>query len=183
MEVQRLPLADCGRYGDNCRECILSRDPYCGWDRARRKCIAIPPGYNVTTGYDNDVTAAVLSSVFTWADKSGERAFDKHPISTARESICYSRNNASCSDWQSSALRWWNYDEAAVKRPTWSPENELKLYFTSNCFGLKASWVHFERERENHVVQWACDCDIVEWFVSACFDPLVGWRGGSYAMC
>ncbi|XP_030014348.1 semaphorin-7A [Sphaeramia orbicularis] len=50
MEVQRLPLADCGRYGDTCRECILSRDPYCGWDRARRKCIPIPPGYNVTSG-------------------------------------------------------------------------------------------------------------------------------------
>ncbi|XP_068179096.1 semaphorin-7A isoform X1 [Antennarius striatus] len=50
MEVQRLPLADCGRYGDTCRECILSRDPYCGWDRSRRKCIPIPPGYNVTTG-------------------------------------------------------------------------------------------------------------------------------------
>lgn len=50
MEVQRLQLADCGRYGDTCRECILSRDPYCGWDKARRKCIAIPAGYNVTTG-------------------------------------------------------------------------------------------------------------------------------------
>ncbi|TNN01962.1 semaphorin-7A [Takifugu flavidus] len=50
MEVQQLPLADCGRYGDTCRECILSRDPYCGWDWARRRCIAIPPGYNVTTG-------------------------------------------------------------------------------------------------------------------------------------
>nr|XP_020471166.1 semaphorin-7A-like [Monopterus albus]XP_020471167.1 semaphorin-7A-like [Monopterus albus] len=49
MEVQRLPLADCGRYGNTCRECILSRDPYCGWDRARRKCITIPPGYNVTS--------------------------------------------------------------------------------------------------------------------------------------
>ncbi|XP_056142987.1 semaphorin-7A [Lampris incognitus] len=50
MEVQRLPLADCGRYGDTCRECILSRDPYCGWDRARRRCIAIPPGYNISSG-------------------------------------------------------------------------------------------------------------------------------------
>ncbi|XP_035991288.1 semaphorin-7A [Fundulus heteroclitus] len=50
MEVQRLALADCSRYGNTCRECILSRDPYCGWDKARRRCIAIPPGYNVTTG-------------------------------------------------------------------------------------------------------------------------------------
>lgn len=52
MEVQRLPLADCGRYGDTCRECILSRDPYCGWDKSRRKCVAIPPAYNSSTGYD-----------------------------------------------------------------------------------------------------------------------------------
>lgn len=49
MEVQRLPLADCGRYGDTCRECILSRDPYCGWDRVQRKCLPVPPGYNITT--------------------------------------------------------------------------------------------------------------------------------------
>uniref|UniRef100_A0A3Q2YBR8 Si:ch211-113g11.6 n=1 Tax=Hippocampus comes TaxID=109280 RepID=A0A3Q2YBR8_HIPCM len=41
MEVQRLPLADCGRYGDTCRECILSRDPYCGWDKARRRWTAV----------------------------------------------------------------------------------------------------------------------------------------------
>ncbi|XP_040020923.2 semaphorin-7A [Gasterosteus aculeatus] len=49
MEVQRLPLADCSRYGDTCRECILSRDPYCGWDRARMRCLPIPPGHNNTT--------------------------------------------------------------------------------------------------------------------------------------
>ncbi|XP_062395689.1 semaphorin-7A [Sardina pilchardus] len=49
-EIQRVPLADCSRYGDSCRECILSRDPYCGWDRAKRKCLAIPTGYNSSTG-------------------------------------------------------------------------------------------------------------------------------------
>uniref|UniRef100_A0A8C6WF14 Si:ch211-113g11.6 n=1 Tax=Neogobius melanostomus TaxID=47308 RepID=A0A8C6WF14_9GOBI len=41
MEVQRLTLADCGRYGDTCRECILSRDPYCGWDRLKRKSLKL----------------------------------------------------------------------------------------------------------------------------------------------
>uniref|UniRef100_A0A667ZG62 Si:ch211-113g11.6 n=1 Tax=Myripristis murdjan TaxID=586833 RepID=A0A667ZG62_9TELE len=61
MEVQRLPLADCSRYGDTCRECILSRDPYCGWDRARRRCIAIPPGYNISTG---EVVVQSNTSVF-----------------------------------------------------------------------------------------------------------------------
>ncbi|KPP78708.1 hypothetical protein Z043_101764 [Scleropages formosus] len=50
MEVQRLPLADCSRYGDTCRECILSRDPYCGWEASKKRCTAIPPGYNISTG-------------------------------------------------------------------------------------------------------------------------------------
>uniref|UniRef100_A0A3B4XKT5 Si:ch211-113g11.6 n=1 Tax=Seriola lalandi dorsalis TaxID=1841481 RepID=A0A3B4XKT5_SERLL len=63
MEVQRLPLADCGRYGDTCRECILSRDPYCGWDRARRKCIAIPPGYNRRTS-PREVMVQSNTSIF-----------------------------------------------------------------------------------------------------------------------
>uniref|UniRef100_A0A3B4C386 Sema domain-containing protein n=1 Tax=Pygocentrus nattereri TaxID=42514 RepID=A0A3B4C386_PYGNA len=39
MEIQRLKLADCSRYGVSCRECILSRDPYCGWDLAKKKCL------------------------------------------------------------------------------------------------------------------------------------------------
>ncbi|KAK3550540.1 hypothetical protein QTP70_000015 [Hemibagrus guttatus] len=50
MEIQRLPLADCSRYGDTCRECILSRDPYCGWDLTKKRCLAVPANYNVTTG-------------------------------------------------------------------------------------------------------------------------------------
>uniref|UniRef100_A0A3B3SGC8 Si:ch211-113g11.6 n=1 Tax=Paramormyrops kingsleyae TaxID=1676925 RepID=A0A3B3SGC8_9TELE len=48
MEAHRLPLADCGRYGDTCRECVLSRDPYCGWEIGKKKCTAIPEGYNIT---------------------------------------------------------------------------------------------------------------------------------------
>ncbi|XP_023686206.2 semaphorin-7A-like isoform X1 [Paramormyrops kingsleyae] len=49
-EVQRIPLADCGRYGDGCRGCILSRDPYCGWDVGKRMCVVIPKEYNISTG-------------------------------------------------------------------------------------------------------------------------------------
>ncbi|XP_048880892.1 semaphorin-7A [Brienomyrus brachyistius] len=50
MEAHRLPLADCGRYGDTCRECVLSRDPYCGWEIFRKRCTAVPEGYNISTG-------------------------------------------------------------------------------------------------------------------------------------
>lgn len=50
LEVQRLPLADCGRYGVSCRECILSRDPYCAWDMVKKKCTDIPPRYILESG-------------------------------------------------------------------------------------------------------------------------------------
>ncbi|KAK6471386.1 semaphorin-7A [Huso huso] len=50
LEVRRIPLADCGRYGDTCRGCVLSRDPYCGWDLTNQKCSPIPRGYNTSDG-------------------------------------------------------------------------------------------------------------------------------------
>ncbi|CAL8281494.1 unnamed protein product [Lota lota] len=35
----QIPLATCGR-SLSCMDCVLSRDPYCGWDRTTSKCIA-----------------------------------------------------------------------------------------------------------------------------------------------
>ncbi|XP_069506894.1 semaphorin-7A-like [Ambystoma mexicanum] len=37
-EATRLPLADCAGYGDTCWECVLGRDPHCGWDLSAKKC-------------------------------------------------------------------------------------------------------------------------------------------------
>ncbi|XP_053172768.1 semaphorin-7A [Scomber japonicus] len=31
-ELVQLDVADCTHYGHTCQECILARDPYCGWD-------------------------------------------------------------------------------------------------------------------------------------------------------
>ncbi|CAK6984248.1 semaphorin-7A [Scomber scombrus] len=31
-ELVQLDVADCTHYGDTCQECILARDPYCGWN-------------------------------------------------------------------------------------------------------------------------------------------------------
>lgn len=33
----QVPLATCGR-SKTCMDCVLSRDPYCGWDKVDRKC-------------------------------------------------------------------------------------------------------------------------------------------------
>uniref|UniRef100_A0A3Q2X4P2 Semaphorin-7A-like n=1 Tax=Haplochromis burtoni TaxID=8153 RepID=A0A3Q2X4P2_HAPBU len=31
-QLVQLDVADCSQYGDTCQDCMLSRDPYCGWD-------------------------------------------------------------------------------------------------------------------------------------------------------
>ncbi|KAJ6652786.1 hypothetical protein lerEdw1_010640 [Lerista edwardsae] len=40
-EVAYLPLADCDQYTENCWKCVLSRDPYCGWDPDSKTCTAV----------------------------------------------------------------------------------------------------------------------------------------------
>ncbi|KAJ8380222.1 hypothetical protein SKAU_G00010000 [Synaphobranchus kaupii] len=39
-EVLQLPLANCSRYQSS-PDCLLSRDPYCGWDSEGRACVRI----------------------------------------------------------------------------------------------------------------------------------------------
>ncbi|XP_068171926.1 semaphorin-7A-like [Antennarius striatus] len=31
-EMIQIDVADCAQHGDSCEECVLARDPYCGWD-------------------------------------------------------------------------------------------------------------------------------------------------------
>ncbi|TDH05570.1 hypothetical protein EPR50_G00123640 [Perca flavescens] len=36
----QIPLATCGR-SSSCLDCVLARDPYCGWDKAVGKCLVL----------------------------------------------------------------------------------------------------------------------------------------------
>lgn len=36
----QVPVCTCSRY-DTCVDCILARDPYCGWDLAVERCVAV----------------------------------------------------------------------------------------------------------------------------------------------
>ncbi|XP_077363373.1 semaphorin-4A isoform X2 [Festucalex cinctus] len=38
--VLRLPVANCSFYW-TCAQCVLARDPFCGWDAARRACVRV----------------------------------------------------------------------------------------------------------------------------------------------
>ncbi|XP_054892931.1 semaphorin-7A [Poeciliopsis prolifica] len=32
-ELVQIDVGNCGQYGNNCQDCVLSRDPYCGWKK------------------------------------------------------------------------------------------------------------------------------------------------------
>ncbi|XP_062404529.1 semaphorin-7A-like isoform X2 [Sardina pilchardus] len=37
-EVVQIDLRNCRMYGNQCADCVLARDPYCGWDSSLKKC-------------------------------------------------------------------------------------------------------------------------------------------------
>lgn len=43
--VVQVPLATCER-SSTCMDCVLSRDPYCGWDKSSKKCVALSKAQN-----------------------------------------------------------------------------------------------------------------------------------------
>ncbi|KAK7945754.1 hypothetical protein WMY93_001482 [Mugilogobius chulae] len=43
--VVQIPLATCER-SSSCMDCVLNRDPYCGWDKKSGKCVALSKSQN-----------------------------------------------------------------------------------------------------------------------------------------
>ncbi|KAI1901082.1 hypothetical protein AGOR_G00056470 [Albula goreensis] len=54
-EILQLPLANCSRYQSS-PDCLLSRDPYCGWDSEGRTCVRIDLHRGSTSTLSQDLT-------------------------------------------------------------------------------------------------------------------------------
>ncbi|KAJ3593679.1 hypothetical protein NHX12_006013 [Muraenolepis orangiensis] len=39
-EVVQVDVQSCERYGSHCENCVLARDPYCGWDNTLSQCVS-----------------------------------------------------------------------------------------------------------------------------------------------
>ncbi|XP_029436256.1 semaphorin-4A [Rhinatrema bivittatum] len=60
--ILQLPLANCSVYS-SCFDCILSRDPYCAWDRKRQMCREIHPADESTNTWLQDIETGNPSTV------------------------------------------------------------------------------------------------------------------------
>ncbi|XP_032090155.1 semaphorin-7A-like, partial [Thamnophis elegans] len=75
FEVTRLPLQDCSQYHGNCWNCILARDPYCGWDAAAKTCSTVSQ-----KNHTNRLIQSLDSSSTTQACKAAEEKLAQDAI-------------------------------------------------------------------------------------------------------
>lgn len=54
----QIPLATCGRSA-SCMDCVLARDPYCGWDKVTRKCVLLSSSQSELIQSVKEVNASI----------------------------------------------------------------------------------------------------------------------------
>lgn len=69
--VVQIPLATCGR-STSCMDCVLARDPYCGWDKTTNKCVAVSQarGKCIQSAKQGDATLCPASGPVKLVDQS-----------------------------------------------------------------------------------------------------------------
>lgn len=60
----QIPLATCER-SLSCMDCVLARDPYCGWDKAVGKCIFLSDSQRLVAVPTCRVSSVDISSIQT----------------------------------------------------------------------------------------------------------------------
>ncbi|KAI4892240.1 hypothetical protein NFI96_028205 [Prochilodus magdalenae] len=69
--VVSVPISNCSYYW-NCAECVLARDPFCGWDPVRKACASVSSiKENVGQDVDNGNAFEVCRSPITPRSRSG----------------------------------------------------------------------------------------------------------------
>uniref|UniRef100_A0AAX7V350 Sema domain-containing protein n=1 Tax=Astatotilapia calliptera TaxID=8154 RepID=A0AAX7V350_ASTCA len=100
-QLVQLDVADCSQYGDTCQDCMLSRDPYCGWDGTQ--CIRDTNGiwHDAATG-NLAICQEHAEKEFPNPEKDVVRFHAKHflqcPVSSrhAQYSWHHLQNSSSC---------------------------------------------------------------------------------------
>lgn len=69
--VVQVPLATCER-SSSCMDCVLSRDPYCGWDKSAMKCVSLFKSQNklIQSVKDGDASLCPKAALLTPLNQS-----------------------------------------------------------------------------------------------------------------
>ncbi|XP_077599474.1 semaphorin-4B [Stigmatopora nigra] len=76
--VLRLPTANCSFYW-TCAQCVLARDPFCGWDAARRACVGVAGAHLAQDVEGGNVEKACQSVTFAHRARLGPDSLPAAP--------------------------------------------------------------------------------------------------------
>ncbi|KAM9852017.1 semaphorin-4A [Aulostomus maculatus] len=134
--VTAVPVANCGIYR-SCLQCILARDPLCGWNRSRKLCSGLNGGHDMVQVLDN-------SNV---EEECRGQALSSTPIlvntqlNQAVTLPCQKPSNLARLTWTSS-----QFSVLPQKLFIQSDGNSLNFFATTNTFGM----YHCEAEEGGH---------------------------------
>uniref|UniRef100_A0A669EE50 Semaphorin-7A n=1 Tax=Oreochromis niloticus TaxID=8128 RepID=A0A669EE50_ORENI len=106
-QLVQLDVANCSQYGETCQDCMLSRDPYCGWDGT--KCIRETKGswHDAATG---DLSICNGHNALNYTQRVSiphhSKYFLQCPVSSrhAQYSWQHDENSTSCSSGKEQCL-------------------------------------------------------------------------------
>lgn len=91
--VVQVPVATCER-SSTCTDCVLSRDPYCGWDTGSRKCVSVSQSNKVIQSVtDGDASLCPEAAPLTEVDRLIR-------IGTNLHLLCTSPSNHASTIWE-----------------------------------------------------------------------------------
>ncbi|XP_030581836.1 semaphorin-7A-like [Archocentrus centrarchus] len=153
-ELVQLDVANCAQYGNTCEDCILSRDPYCGWNGAHCTPETNEIWHDAATGnlsVCEEHTAQVFASGIPNLDKNvisinlHAKHFLRCPVSSrhAQYSWHHLKNSTSCS---------WKTEHCLYLIDSMEPEVEGTHTCVLEEMGYKKVLVQYQLQLENKVM-------------------------------
>ncbi|CAL8297226.1 unnamed protein product [Lota lota] len=110
--VVRVPVASCSVYS-SCAQCVLARDPFCGWAPERTACVEVSP---VPASLGQDVDAGNVEEVCSTAPLSPRARFGPNSLTTG-ETLSVSLNQVvrlQCPGASRHAQRLWERPDSRI---------------------------------------------------------------------
>ncbi|XP_068131832.1 semaphorin-7A isoform X2 [Hyperolius riggenbachi] len=121
--IYRLPLDDCTSYNESCTDCIISKDPYCGWSEGKCHSILVNKSSRVLQNLAHDDKCNDEAEI-----KILPRRTEFHKSSGDNAELPPSKFYLECPTESKQARYWWTYGNSEMKNCT-PNEDQCMLLF------------------------------------------------------
>ncbi|XP_048849752.1 semaphorin-4A [Brienomyrus brachyistius] len=129
--VAQVPVSNCSFYL-SCAECVLARDPFCGWDRSQMECVEVSPGRDdLGQDVDEGNVMGVCTGPKSRSGLNKSSTAEQLVLVTLNKAVtlqCRGASRLSTSDWYLPKGR--SHDDYL-----WLPDGGLQFLATPNAVG------------------------------------------------